>query len=113
MGYEGVAAQRALNALSSALNFYLPRAFTTARQYDRLAACLELGLRIQADNPVGWYNLACARALLGREEAAMEALQRAIGLGFDNLELMATDADLDPLRDRDDFRTLLATQSER
>jgi len=109
-GYEGLAAQRALNSLATGLTFYLPRDFTAAGQYDRLAVSLELGMRVRGDNPVGWYNLACARARLGREEAAVEALQRALELGFDNDELLATDADLDPLRDRKDFRALMAAR---
>jgi hypothetical protein len=109
-GYEGLAAQRALNSLATGLTFYLPRDFTAAGQYDRLAVSLELGMRVRGDNPVGWYNLACARARLGREQAAVEALQRALELGFDNDELLATDADLDPLRERDDFKSLLAAR---
>ena len=63
-----------------------------AGTYDRLAVSLELGLEVDPDNAVAWYNLACARARLGREAAAMEALQSALELGFDNDELLATDA---------------------
>ncbi len=107
-GFEGTTAQRALNALSSGLNFYLARDLTAAGQYDRLAVCLELGLQLREDNVVGWYNLACARARLGREDAAVAALERALDLGFDRDELLATDPDLDPLRDREDFKALLA-----
>jgi tetratricopeptide (TPR) repeat protein len=107
-GIEGVTARRALNALSSWLNFYLARDLTAAGQYDRLVVCLELGLQVQKDFAVGWYNLACARALLGREDAAVAALERALELGFDRDELIATDPDLDTLRDRDDFKALLA-----
>ncbi len=106
-GFEGVTARRALNALSTGLNFYLARDLTAAGQYDRLAVCLEFGLRVREDNAAGWYNLACARALLGREDAAMEALEQALELGFEQHELLATDPDLDTLRDRDDFKILL------
>ncbi len=107
-GFEGITAQRVLNGLSSGLNFYLARDLTAAGQYDRLVVCLELGLQVQEDNIVGWYNLACARARLGREDAAVAALERALKLGFDRDELLATDPDLDTLRDRDDFKALLA-----
>jgi tetratricopeptide (TPR) repeat protein len=110
-GIEGVTAQRALNALSSGLNFYLARDLTAAGQYDRLVVCLELGLQVQGDSAVGWYNLACARALVGREDAAVTALERALELGFDRDELLATDPDLDTLRGRDDFKALLATRA--
>jgi predicted esterase len=110
-GVEGLTAQRALNALSSGLNFYLARDFTAAGQYDRLVTCLELGLQVQKDNAVAWYNLACARARLGREEAALAALEQALALGFDRDDLLATDPDLDTLRDRDDFKALLADRT--
>lgn len=110
-GFEGVTAQRALNGLSSGLNFYLARDLTAAGQYDRLVVCLELGLQIQEDFAVGWYNLACARARLGREDAAVAALDQALELGFDREDLLATDPDLDTLRDRDDFKALLAART--
>jgi predicted esterase len=110
-GVEGITAQRALNALSSGLNFYLARDLTVEGRYDRVAVCLELGLQVREDNPVGWYNLACARALLGRTEAAVAALEKALELGFDRDELLATDPDLDALRSRDDFKALLTART--
>jgi hypothetical protein len=109
-GLEGVTARRAVNALATGLDFYLARDFTAAGQYDRLALCYELGLMIQRDNPTLWYNLACALTLLGREDAAMDALEQALVRGFDHEELLATDPDLAPLRDRDDFRALIAAR---
>jgi hypothetical protein len=66
-----------------------------------------LGLRVREDNATAWYNLSCARALLGREASAMEALEKALEFGFAQHELLATDPDLDTLRDRDDFKILL------
>ena len=38
----------------------------------------------------------------------MEALEEALDLGFDRFDLLATDPDLDPLRDRDDFRAAVS-----
>jgi hypothetical protein len=63
---------------------------------------------IRDDNPIVWYNLACARARLGRKQDAMEALANALEYGFNRYELLRTDTDLDPLRDRDDFKALTA-----
>ena len=71
------------------------------------------------------YNAACGRAIiaaaqmhqggpaaarLSKEEAnrAMAWLTKAIAAGFAEAVLMRDDADLDPLRDRADFRKLLA-----
>jgi predicted esterase len=106
-GVEGVTARRALNSLTTGLAFYLPRDFMAAEQYDRLAVSLEIAVQVRDDNPVWWYNLACARARLNRGELAMEALERALELGFNRKELLDSDEDLDSLRDRDDFKQLL------
>jgi hypothetical protein len=111
-GVEGVTARRALNSLVTGLGFYLPRDFMAAEQYDRLAASLELALEVNSENPVAWYNLACARARLDRGEPAVEALAKALDLGFARTELLATDTDLDSLRDRDDFKAMLASVTE-
>jgi predicted esterase len=111
-GVEGVIARRALNSLVTGLGFYLPRDFMAEEQYDRLAASLELALTVNDENPVAWYNLACARARLDRGEPALEALSTALDLGFNNTELLATDPDLDSLRDRDDFKAVMASLAE-
>jgi tetratricopeptide (TPR) repeat protein len=103
-GAVGMAAQRCLNGLYTGLSFYLPRDALKEGRYATVATSYELALMIHPDNPIVWYNLACARARLGHEDSAMEALEEALDLGFDRFDLLATDSDLDPLRDRDDFR---------
>ena len=108
---EGVAAQRCLNSLYSALSFYLPLDDLPKQRYAQVAASYELATMIRDDNVVVWYNLACVRALLGQKNDAVEALAKALELGFDNFELLNTDPDLDPLRSRDDFKVLLAATS--
>jgi tetratricopeptide (TPR) repeat protein len=106
-----LAAQRCLNGLYSALSFYLPRDAVQEKRYSHAATSYELALMIRDDNPVIWYNLACVRALLTRGDSAMEALRQALDLGLGRTDLLATDPDLDTLRDRGDFKTLLAGQS--
>lgn len=53
------------------------------------------------------YNLACSRARAGRADEAIDALSRAILLGYDDLEHMETDPDLESLRAHPDFLALL------
>lgn len=48
--------------------------------------------------PTGYYNLACAQALLGKSEAAFENLQRSVKLGFNAAKAAEQDADLESLR---------------
>jgi serine/threonine protein kinase/tetratricopeptide (TPR) repeat protein len=88
------------------------------------AAAERLEKRHPAD-PMSLYNAACCRALiaaaqaraggpgaarLAKEEAdrAMGWLRKAVAAGFADADQLRQDADLDPLRDREDFRKLLA-----
>lgn len=45
------------------------------------------------------YNTACAHALLGHSEPALESLEAAIEAGFSNASLIRNDSDLDSLRE--------------
>ena len=63
------------------------------------------------DDPVVRYNFACSLALLGRTDAALDALERALDLGFDDHTQLAGDDDLAILRDEPRFRNLLARLS--
>jgi len=110
-GPMGTAAQRCLNGLYSGFSFYLPRDVLEEGRYAQASSSYELALMIRDDNPVVWYNLACARARLGHERDAMEALEQALDRGFNRFDLLATDPDLDTLRDREDFKALLASSS--
>jgi serine/threonine-protein kinase len=89
--------------------------------FRRAVALME---RFPTDSAGYLYNLACYHALLagvaaepgsgmsaaeGRAEAdrAMDTLQRAVAMGYRGLVVMQTDTDLNPLRDREDFRQLM------
>ena len=106
---EGLAAQRCLNRLYTALSFYLPLNDLPQGRHAQVASSYELSLMIRDDNAVVWYNLACMRARLGQKKDAMEALAKSLEHGFNRYELLETDTDLDPLRKREDFKALLAT----
>jgi len=111
-GEEGLAARRCLSGLHTALSFYYPRDELAQRRYAHVAKSYELAILIRDDNAVVWYNLACVRAQSGRKSAAVEALENALKRGFNRYELLRTDADLDPLRDREDFKKILASVSD-
>jgi Flp pilus assembly protein TadD len=53
------------------------------------------------------YNLACSLALLGRAEAALDALEHAVDLGYRDVEQMLADEDLASLRTTPRFRALV------
>ncbi|MEQ8850898.1 MAG: PDZ domain-containing protein [Phycisphaerales bacterium] len=58
------------------------------------------------------YNMACAHAMLGDEDAAAERLLDAISWGFVDLFHMTHDDHLDPLRDHPEYRRILAGWNE-
>jgi hypothetical protein len=55
-----------------------------------------------------WYNLACARARIGTRGSALDALEKAVALGVTDREGLASDEDLESLRDEARFRALVA-----
>ena len=56
------------------------------------------------------YNLACSLARADRADEAIDALSRAILLGYDDLAHMESDPDLESLRDNPDFQALLGEE---
>ena len=72
------------------------------------------GLRIDerlshlcSEDPLVWYNLGCSLALTNRREDALEALSRALELGYDDYEWMKKDADLTALHGDSRFESML------
>lgn len=53
------------------------------------------------------YNLGCSLARAGKSDEAIDALSRAILLGYDDLAHLEVDPDLDSLREHPEFRELL------
>ena len=61
---------------------------------------LEADLRLSVlrpDDPIIFYNLACSHALLRQTRAALNALSRAVELGYDDFQHLRVDRDLDNL----------------
>jgi len=56
--------------------------------------------------PEAYYDIACACAVLGDRDQAINYLEKAVQVGFEHLELLETDSDLDSLRDDARFEAL-------
>lgn len=52
---------------------------------------------LKPDDPVIFYNLACSYALLNQTRAALNALSKAIELGYDDFRHLRSDGDLENL----------------
>lgn len=75
--------------------------YTRALQLDRRL------VRLHPDRPIPWYNLACSYAVLGMAEPGIDALQRALELGYRHIEHLRRDPDLKSLRHDPRFLRLL------
>src|SRR5215217_6191441 len=61
-------------------------------------------VRLQPANATAHYNLACSLALCRRKTDALEALRKAIKLGYRDFDWMQQDPDLDGLKLRPEFQ---------
>ncbi len=65
-------------------------------------------VRLEPDNAHAHYNLACSLALKRRHRDAIQSLEHAIELGYDDREWMLKDPDLEALKRFPAFRKLAA-----
>lgn len=76
------------------------------RNEEGLAVDQEL-VKLAPTDPTVHYNLACSLALCGRPETALDALERAVALGYTDLGHLVDDEDLASVRGEERFRTLV------
>jgi len=89
------------------VRFELAHLYTRLGRYaEGLAADREL-LRRHPDDPIVRYNLACSLALSGLKDEALQRLEEALELGYDDGPAMANDPDLESLRGEPRFEALL------
>lgn len=63
--------------------------------------------RLKPDDPLVHYNLACSFTLLGNFNQALVSLGKAVDLGYNDLNHLENDSDLDNLRDEEEYKTLI------
>lgn len=64
-------------------------------------------VRLEPDNATAHYNLACSLALCKKRPAALQSLRKAVSLGYDDVDWMLQDPDLEILKADPEFQTLL------
>ena len=63
-------------------------------------------VRLEPEEPIVHYNLACSLSLLGRIDDAIEELTRAVDFGYEDVDHMLKDRDLRALRNDPRFEVL-------
>jgi len=67
--------------------------------------------RLQPENKLVRYNLACSYALTGQKEKAFSTLNKAVELGYRDVEHLRNDHDLDAIKSDPRFQSLLTKLS--
>ncbi len=62
--------------------------------------------RLEPQNPLTFYNLACSYSLTGHVDRAAFALEKAIALGYRDFKWLAKDPDLRKLRNHPAFQNI-------
>ncbi len=75
---------------------------------DQALSTLERITRISPDSADALYNIACIHAKENRIMESVKALQKAVGLGFKNWQLLKTDRDLDNIRSTNYYTDLIS-----
>jgi ketosteroid isomerase-like protein len=77
------------------------------RQLADAIKSLEQAIKVGGGAALDFYNLACAFALSGEKEKALDNLDKAVNAGFTDRQQYETDSDLDSLRETGRFKELL------
>jgi predicted esterase len=105
---ESLSARRQLASVYVQTAFYVPRTLLERKDYPRAVLSLSVAREIEPEDPGVWFGLARAQAGQGRKGEALEALNRAVDLGFSSLERLESEPDLEGLRGTDGYRALVA-----
>jgi len=77
-----------------------------AGDYEEALAKQLIVVEKQPESPVAHFNVGCFAARAGHTDQAIEALERAVTINDRIKELIATDEDLDSLREDERFKKL-------
>ncbi len=86
--------------------------YTRRGFFDRGLFIDERLAKLQPEEPVVFYNLACSYSLLNRVDEALAAVKKAIALGYTDFEHMGRDRDLENLFKDNRFREYLTRLKE-
>lgn len=65
-------------------------------------------VRLEPGNPTAHYNLACSLALCKKRPDALKSLRTAVSLGYNDVDWMVQDPDLEILKGDPEFQQILS-----
>jgi tetratricopeptide (TPR) repeat protein len=75
--------------------------------YHRAALFFDIAVRAGNERPNLIYNLACVYSLAGNKKKALNYLEQAVKKGFNDLEWIKKDKDLDFIRNEKEFKEII------
>jgi tetratricopeptide (TPR) repeat protein len=85
----------------------LGNALTRLEEHDKALQIDKKITALKPYDPIAIYNLACSYSNLGNKQAALDALEKAIELGYDDFSYMLKDPDLENVRKHPRFKAIL------
>ncbi|MFO7898503.1 MAG: tetratricopeptide repeat protein [Planctomycetota bacterium] len=96
-----------LNIDSAGLRIQIGNGFLEEGKHRRALAEYRKALELDPKNDVAWYNIACAYSLMERIDQAVTALEKSVELGYDDVDWMQKDTDLDNIRNDPRYKGLV------
>ncbi|MFH1092652.1 MAG: hypothetical protein V1739_00695 [Candidatus Omnitrophota bacterium] len=84
----------------------LAEAYTKAGDYGKGLAVDKRLSELRPDDSIVHYNLACSFSLTGKINEAIEALKKAVNLGYDDFDYMNIDQDLLNVRNNNRYKEI-------
>ncbi|MFP4105594.1 MAG: TPR end-of-group domain-containing protein [Phycisphaerae bacterium] len=82
------------------------------KEYDKAKQQLKRALKLDPDNAITWYNMACAESRLGNPDQAVQALETAIENGYVEFRHMEKDPDLEAIRKTGGYKMIWKRRDE-
>jgi Tfp pilus assembly protein PilF len=95
------------NPYSAEAHTNLGVAYIQVGKNNKALDSLKRGVELAPHNPMAQYNLAALYSLMNQNDRSLEALDLALRNGFNNVDALRFDRDLDNVRGEPEFRTIL------
>ena len=76
-------------------------------QEEEAMKSVKRAIELDKNNPYSYYDLSCLYVRQNKKKMAFKNLNMAIQKGFNDLELIDNDHDLDPIRDDEAFKIII------
>jgi tetratricopeptide (TPR) repeat protein len=96
-----------LDPYDAAVHVLIGNSFLNEGNYEKAEDHYGTALKLEPENFIALYNMACVRSLQKRIDEAIEWLQKAVDAGYDEFEWMEKDEDLDNIREDERYKEIL------